>query len=172
MSDVGTTEPRNMVASSSNSEKDKAIALGNRMQDIRKYLTERNIEAAKQALAEANKLAEQESHKLKLDRLTQLTELIENFWLSVQTQLSELKVDEVLEVKSKTANEPTIANVIDYTLEGLLILRVAGENKRYTIADMPAGLARYFASRQFAEGDPNGKAVVGPFCWLNLPPYF
>ncbi|PHS12528.1 MAG: hypothetical protein COA78_08185 [Blastopirellula sp.] len=158
MTDPGTTVPGAL-----DSEKEKAVALGEFMQDVRKFLSERNIPAAKQSLAEATKLAELEAHKLKLDRLTQLVELTESFWQSVQNQLGELKVDEVLEVESTTTNETTFANVIGYTPEGLLLLRVAGENKRYTLADMPAGLAKYLAMRQMAEGDPNAKVVVGAF---------
>ena len=160
MPNPGTTVPENMVAGSGNSDKEKAIALGKLMQDTRNFLTERNIPAAKQSLMEATKIVELDAHKLKLDRLTQLVELSETFWQSVQNQLQELQSDEVITVKE------TIANVVEYTPDGLLILRVGGENKRYTMANMPAGLAKYFATRQMAEGDPNGKAIIGAFLLL------
>lgn len=121
----------------------------------REQLTDRNPSAAQQTLAQAAVLASAPTHQQKVKSLQQLADWNVRFWEAVSKQLTKLPADEDLDVKG------TITRVVESDASRLVI-RVAGENRRYTLSDLPAGLAKFLAEMELP---PNieTKKTIGAF---------
>ncbi|RCS54263.1 hypothetical protein DTL42_03715 [Bremerella cremea] len=121
----------------------------------RKQLTDRNAMGAKQALVSVNSLSLSPSNQAKLAALKQVADLNLKFWQAVSRQLTKLPPDEDLDVNGK------LTRVVESDANRL-VLRVAGENKRYTLDDMPSGLAKFLAEKELP-ANIESKKIIGAF---------
>lgn len=132
-----------------------AEMLTNLMNEARTQLVERNPAAAAQAIAQAEPLATIPAHQKKVAQLKQLVDLNQKFWQAVSGRLAKLPPDEDLDVNGK------IVRVVESDANRLVI-RVDGENKRYTLSDLPAGLAKFLAETELPTS-ADSKKIVGAF---------
>ncbi|TWT29968.1 hypothetical protein [Blastopirellula retiformator] len=140
-------------------DKSIAVELGQTLTAAKQALSERRPKDAQRMLNNASLLATLPEHQEKLARLQELTDNIQRFWQAVSDEIAGLTADTDLTVGSTVAR--IVENRADY-----LVLRVNGENKRYTLSDMPAGLAMHFAKENLSGDEGNAKVVCGSFLFV------
>jgi len=126
------------------------------LDEIRSAMAERDLASAKTKLAEAAKMRDGEAFTKQRERLQLLYEYLEEFWKSVDEGGRSLQaVDELVIGDVRTA-------VVEYQ-PGLLVLRVKGENRRYTVKTLPAKVALTLAERVLKPDAPQNKVFLGTF---------
>ncbi|EAQ77337.1 hypothetical protein [Blastopirellula marina] len=139
-----------------NGESSPVIQLGQMLTAARQALVERRPDDAQRILAEATPLAELPAHQQKVARLQKLADQVGLFWAAVSEELAGLTADTDLTVG------PTVARIVENRAD-YLVIRVNGENRRYTLADLPAGLAMHFATEGLADDDAQSKMIRGAY---------
>lgn len=137
-----------------------AAKLGQMLTAAKQALIERKPKDAQRILAEAAPLAVLPAHQEKLARLQKLADNVNQFWTTVSEQIAGLTADTDLTVGSTVAR--IVENRADY-----LVIRLNGENRRYSLADLPAGLAMHFATEGLASDDAHSKLVRGSFLFVS-----
>ncbi|UUO05173.1 hypothetical protein M4951_17515 [Blastopirellula sp. J2-11] len=155
-----TSSPPAMVAVF-NDQESAAVRLGQMLTAARQALVERKPDDAQRMLAEAAPLAVLPAHQQKVARLQKLADHVQLFWTAVSEEMAGLTADTDLTVGSTVAR--IVENRADY-----LVIRVNGENRRYTLAELPAGLAMHFATERLTEDDAQSKLIRG--CYLLVAP--
>lgn len=121
----------------------------------RKQLVDRNPSAAQQALSSIDATSLTPENQAKLTGLQQVVDLNTKFWDAVSKRLTKLPADEDLDVNG------TLTRVVESDANRL-VLRMAGENKRYTLTDMPPGLAKFLAEEELP-ANVETKKIIGAF---------
>jgi len=130
------------------------------LDEIRSAMAERDLASAKTKLAEAAKMRDGEAFTKQRERLQLLYEYLEEFWKSVDEGGRSLQaVDELVIGDVRTA-------VVEYQ-PGLLVLRVKGENRRYTVKTLPAKVALTLAERVLKPDAPQNKVFLGTFLLMD-----
>jgi hypothetical protein len=123
-------------------------------QTARTALEERNLDEADELIAKAEPLARLPEHQEKIAHLKQLAHFTREFWKAVDESLKTLS-----SMGELTVGE-TVVSVVE-SRPNHLVIKVAGQVKRYTRRDMPGGLAMAIANLWFNEGDAAAKAARG-----------
>jgi hypothetical protein len=125
-------------------------------------LAGRDVAAAKRALADAEPLAINEEQQSRLRGMQVVLQGVESFWKAAREGLKGLiGTNEDLELESGTR-----VGVVEAAPD-FLILRIAGQNKRYEFADLPPGLALLLAKRWFDASAPSTKVFLGAFQFVD-----
>lgn len=144
-------------ASGSNEDaKQNAEQLAVRLTRTLQLLGQRQVDQAMQQLDGADQLVALPAHGEKLARVQMVADHVEQFWQAVQDQLGTLQADTELTVGTM------VTSIVEVSREHL-ILRVSGQNRRYTLADIPAGLAKHLAEQQLGARNPETQMIVGSF---------
>lgn len=130
------------------------------LDEIRSAMAERDLTAAKEKLAEAAKVRGSESFAAQRERLKLLCDYLEGFWESVDEGARSLQSLEELMI-----GDVRVA-VVEYR-PGLLVLRVKGENRRYTVKTLPAKVALTLAERVLKPDAPPNKVYFGTFLLMD-----
>lgn len=128
------------------------------MKEARQQIIDRNVSGAQQLLAQAAPLVTSPKHQEKLNQLKQVADLNQQFWQAVSAQLTRLPADSELDVNG------TLIRVVESDANRLVI-RMNGENRRYTLDDIPAGLAKFLAEKRLPT-QAETKKVIGAFLLL------
>lgn len=147
--------PMPQSVSAGDSKIENASKLGGLLKQARQQMIERHSAAAQQALAQAEPLATIPEHQAKLNNLKQLVELNQQFWTAVSSRLAKLQSDEDLDVNGM------LTKVVEADANRL-VLRVNGENRRYTLDDIPPGLAKFLAEMELPT-QAETKKIIGAF---------
>ena len=123
-------------------------------------MAERELTVAKAKLEEAAKLDGDAAFTTERKRLTLLHAYLEDFWKSVDDGAKSLQAVEELKIGD------VLVSVVEYQ-PGLLVLRVKGENKRYTVKTLPAKVALTLAERVLKPDDPQNKVFFGTFLLMD-----
>jgi hypothetical protein len=126
------------------------------LDDIRAALAQRDLAEAKTKLQQAAAIKQPAAFVTQVERLSLLQQYIADFLKSVDEGGRTLQGTEELLI-----GETRVA-VVEYAA-GRLVLRVAGENKRYTLQDMPPKVALTLASRVLKADAPQNKVFTGAF---------
>jgi len=132
-----------------------AEQLAGLMKQARQQLIDRNAAAAQQLLTQAAPLVSAPQHQAKLAHLKQLIDWNQQFWQAVSTRLTKLPADSELDVNG------TMIRIVESDANRLVI-RMNGENLRYTLADIPAGLAKFLAEEELPT-QAETKKIIGAF---------
>jgi hypothetical protein len=127
---------------------------GDVLAEIRSALASRDLPVAKAKLTEAAKTEGDEAFTSERDRLQSLYQHLEEFWKAVDEAAKSLEATEELMV-----GEIRVA-VVEYE-PGLLVLRVNGQNRRYTVKTLPAAVALTLAKRVLKPEAPVNKVLFG-----------
>lgn len=127
---------------------------------VRAAIGGRDFAAAKTRLAEAAKLKGDDAFDKQRVRLEELADYVEKFWQYVDKGAQTLQGTDELMV----GDQPVA--VVEYE-NGVLVLRVAGQNRSYTRANMPAGLALAISKRVLAPGTAANKVYFGAFLCMD-----
>jgi hypothetical protein len=130
------------------------------LDEIRAAMAEREMMEAKAKLEETAKIDGDEAFSKERERLTLLYGYLEDFWKSVDEGAKSLQSVEELTIGD------VLVSVVEYQ-PGLLVLRVRGENKRYTVKTLPAKVALTLAERVLKPNDPQNKVFFGTFLLMD-----
>ncbi|MEW4561804.1 hypothetical protein AB1K70_04720 [Bremerella sp. JC770] len=125
------------------------------MKQARQQIIDRNAAGAQQLLTQSAPLVSAPQHQEKLDSLKQVADLNQQFWQAVSSRLTKLPADSDLDVNGN------MIRVVESDANRLVI-RMAGENRRYTLADIPAGLAKFLAEQELPT-QAETKKIIGAF---------
>ncbi len=131
------------------------------LRDARQALGERQYQQARQRIADARKIAVSDEQKQLADGFQALSTYVEDFWQAVRQGLSQLETAGELKIGK------TIASVVEVGPNHLLI-REAGENRRYSVDQLPAQLAVAIAMH-WLDNRPANKLYVGAFHFVGPP---
>ncbi len=126
------------------------------LDEIRAAMADRDLNVAKAKLEEAAKVNGSEEFTSQRERLRLLYDYLEGFWKSVDEGAKSLQAVEELMI-----GDVRVA-VVEYQ-PGLLVLRVKGENRRYTVKTLPAKVALTLAERVLKPDAPENKVFFGAF---------
>jgi len=151
-----TMQANTSVAPSEMTDIQKADQLASRLKQAKTFLAQRKVAQAGAALQNADQLVAIPAHAEVLARHKRLVELNDQFWKSVSDQLTKLTIDGDLDVNG------TIVRVVEADANRLVI-RMAGMNRRYTLADIPPGLAKFLAEQNLGTANAETHLVLGAF---------
>jgi hypothetical protein len=127
------------------------------MKDAKTALGSFAFEDAEEALEKALKLAKLPEHRAKVLRLKNVAELAKKFRQAIVATMTKLEASEVIKVGTSTE-----AIVVESSPQKL-VMRVAGQNKTYTVDDLPLGLAANLGERSLNADDPSTKVLKGAY---------
>jgi hypothetical protein len=129
---------------------------------LRTSLAQRDLLAAKEKLAEVKAAAAAPEEKATAERLDLLYNYLFDFWKSVDEGGRTLHGTDELVISGKRVA------VVEYdAANSRLVLRVAGENKRYTLREMPPRVALTLAQLVLKPGAPQNEVFFGAFLALD-----
>jgi hypothetical protein len=125
----------------------------------RKALGERNTQAAKERIAAAERLATSKEQKELVAAFQTLPKYVDGFWEAMREGLKGLEEAGELTVGS------TIVSVVEVSTQRLTI-RANGQNRRYALDELPAGIAVAIAKKWF-DDRPDNKVYLGAFYFVD-----
>ncbi len=134
-------------------------ALSAAMNGAKESLRERNFEETDKHLATAKKLAKSADQLAKLNRLDVLTQYVKQFDRSLKTLMADENFDAGAEL---ILGKSTRVVVVERSPTGIVI-RINGQNKSYTLANMPDGLAMALIDQRLPTTDPVSKVIKGAY---------
>lgn len=132
------------------------VKLGRAMQKAREAIGEHDFDKADAFLEVASDMPRLPEHQAMLDRLKLLSESVKDYRAAIQTSIGKLASGSSFEVGEQ------VVGVVETSPEKV-ILRVAGQNRTYTLRDMPVGLAAALAAQTLAPDDPNTLTLKGAY---------
>jgi hypothetical protein len=124
----------------------------------RKALAARDLAAAEEQIDLALVDASSDALRAEIDGEKALHHYIERFWNAVRESAKTLDTGHEFEVDGRTVIVVEISRD-----KKKLVLRSKGQNRDYTIEDLPADVAAGLAERWLAKDDVNSKVFVGAF---------
>jgi hypothetical protein len=124
--------------------------------DIRAAMAHRDLPGGKAKLQQAAAMEGSEAFTEELSRLQQLYDYLFDFWRAVDDGAKTLRAGEEL-----VFDDVPVA-VVEYR-EGRIVLRALGQNKRFTLRDMPTKLVLKLAARSMMASVPANKVFLGTY---------
>jgi hypothetical protein len=139
-----------------------SFALGAEFDDlaaaVRIAMAQRDLPRAKEKLDALKAATETEAQRVTSERLDMLYGYLFDFWKSVHSGGQKLLGAEEIMIGTKQVA------VVEYdAVAGKLVLRSEGENKRYTLFDMPPRVALTLSEQVLKKGAPENEAFIGTF---------
>jgi hypothetical protein len=131
------------------------------LREARKALGARQFQQAKERIDSAKQIAVSEEQNQLVDGFQTLTPYVEGFGEAVREGLKGLE----------TAGELKIGNTVVSVVEASpdhIVIREAGENRRYSVDQLPARLAVAIAGHWF-DDRPDNKLYLGAFHFVGPP---
>jgi len=141
----------------------EAKMLGESLQAAREALTQRDFATAYKEAEKAKELAKLPEHQAKAARVQELIDLYREFWDAVRKGMTMLTGGDTMTIGS------TVVAIVESSADRLVI-RHAGQNKRYTPKELPPGIARELAQRALNQNDPASQAVMGAIYAVDADP--
>jgi len=131
------------------------------MKEAKTALGDFNFEEATAALEQARELAKLPKHQAVVKRLKMVGDMARRFREAIQESMGKLDAGDVIKVGTSTE-----AAIVEASPDKLII-RVAGQNRTYTLDDMPLGLAVNIGERALNTDDPKTKLVKGAYVFVD-----
>jgi hypothetical protein len=131
------------------------------MTEAKAALGEFNFAEADAALAQAERTARLPEHLTMVKRLTLVGNMAQTFRTAIQESMGRLDATEVIKI-----SENADAVVVESSPEKLVI-RFAGENRSYSLDDMPLGLAIKLGERVLDTSDPQTRLFKGAYVFVD-----
>jgi len=133
--------------------------LSKAMTTARDALSERNFEEFEKQYSVANQLARSADQKAKASRLMMLGEYVKQF----DRQLKSLLADENFDAGSELVIGKSTRVVVVERNPSMIIIRINGMNKTYSLANLPEGLAIALIDKRLIQTDPARHVVKGAY---------
>jgi hypothetical protein len=140
---------------------EQAAAFDKAILKVRTALAGRNVDQAHAELKGAKSLAKTAGQKKDLARVDALVGYVAGFWNAVRESMKGLPPTEELKIGN------TVVTVVEADQDGLTLHR-PGRNDKYTIANMPGGIAFMLAERWYDKSNPANKIYLGAFHAVDL----
>lgn len=127
---------------------------------IRSAAAGRDLIGLKEKLAEAAKLGGEALYDAELTRLEELCDMLDQFWKAVDRGARKIQGNFELMVGDQ------VVAVVEFD-GSTLILRVSGQNKRYSLANVPPRLCLTLAEQVLDAKNANNKVFFGTFLLLD-----
>jgi hypothetical protein len=127
------------------------------LRQARSAIADHEFRVASRVLEKAAGLATSDEQRALVERLRHVGQCAEQFWKVVATAIPRLNAAEELKIGSA---EEVIVIVVE-TGQDFVTIRRDGRNVRYTLADMPTGLALAIARRTVDENDAQTLVLFG-----------
>jgi hypothetical protein len=135
--------------------------LGKLMRGAKTSLGTFEFDEANAALAEAEALAVLPEHRAKVQRLQEVANQARQFHEAIGRTLATISAGDVIKVGTSTE-----AAVVDVN-SSELVLRLNGQNRTYTIDDMPLGLAVNLGEKSLNAESPTTRVLKGAYVLVN-----
>lgn len=130
------------------------------LREIREEIAGRELPTAAEKLKAAKAIEGNQAFVDEVERLDLLLEYCRQFWVAVERGATSLIATEQIEIGDK------VAGVVEYA-NGQLVLRVEGQNLRYTHKTVPAKVALTLAEAAMKKDDPVNKMIIGSFLLMD-----
>lgn len=134
---------------------EELVKLGRAMQKTRDAIAARDFDKASALIEIASEMPHLPEHQAMLDRLKLLLESVRQYHTAILTSISKLQVGSSFEIGEATVG------VVEVRPDKIT-LRTNGQNRAYSIAELPTGLAAELASQTLAD-DPTTLALKGAY---------
>jgi hypothetical protein len=141
--------------------REELVALTNLVKEARTALGDFQFAEADEALAKAEMLAKLPEHQERIHRLQNVSNLAKQFQEAVVRTMSGLSAGEVLKIGSSTE-----AAIVDAS-PTKLVIRLNGDNKTYSLENMPLGLAVNLGERSLNPNSPATRAAKGAYVFID-----
>lgn len=131
------------------------------MKEAKTALGDFNFDEATAALEQARGLARLPEHQAIVERLKIVGDMAKRFRQAIQESMGKLDAGDVIKVGTSTE-----AAIVE-TSPQKLVIRVAGQNRTYTLDDMPLGLAVNIGERALNTDDPKTKLFKGAYVFVD-----
>ncbi len=135
----------------------QAEKLRQMLADARKRLSERQPAEARKLIDAASQLATTHDQHEMVDRMDALDKYVDGFWSAVRDALRALKPEDEIEITS------TRRYIVVEASADSLVLRTEGATKKYTVSQLPTGIAIALALRWFDPNKADNKVFIGAF---------
>jgi hypothetical protein len=126
--------------------------------EVRTAMARRDLPGAKEKLAALKEAAKSDEEKATADRLDLMYGYLFDFWKAVHEGGKSLVGADEIMIGDK------LVAVVEYDVgAGKLVLRSEGQNKRYTLFEMPPRVALTLAQRVLKKGAPQNEVFIGTF---------
>jgi hypothetical protein len=136
---------------------EESAALAKVLTAAKAALAERHASEADSLIIQAESLAKTPQHQQVVARLKEVARLVEQFQAAVTAAIDGLAAGASFKVG--TSSEVAFVE----RQPDKIVLRVAGTNKAYPLADLPAGLALGLADLKLDAADPTSRAIKGAY---------
>lgn len=131
------------------------------MKEAKTALGDFSFEEADEALAKAEQAAKLPEHKAVVQRLKAVAGMAKTFRGAIQETMFKLEAGEVIKVGSTTE-----AAIVEAS-PNKLIIRIAGQNRTYTLDDLPLGLAANLGDRALNPENPTTRLLKGAYVFID-----
>jgi len=138
------------------------VTLDQLLSDVFLAMRNRQFDAAHSHLDQARQLSLAEPGRQRLATMQALSQAVDQFWKAVRSSMTQLRSGHELEVGQ------TKVLVVESKPERIVI-RFLGENRRYTIDDLPAGLAVAVAKQLLKKDTADTRTILGAFRLVDRP---
>lgn len=133
---------------------DEKQELNAALSEIREMLVQRQVPQAEQRIAELAPQFEGSQASEKIEAVRLLTQKFREFWVAVVTGSMKTTTGVPLDYAG------TPFSLVEASPQ-LIVVRFAGENKRWAPVALPGGLAKYFAEASLDDDSANAQVVIG-----------
>lgn len=127
------------------------------LKEAKTALGDFTFDEAEAALEQAEQQAKLPEHQAMVSRLKVVADMAKKFRGGIEQTMSKLEAGEIIKVGASTE-----AAIVEASPDKLVI-RIAGQNKTYSLDDMPLGLAVNLGERSFNAGDPKTRLLKGAY---------
>ena len=131
--------------------------LGAALMSARDSLTQRNFERVAAELQKAEALPQRPQDRAKVNRLQQLANHVREFRQAVDDALAGFEAGETVQVGNST-----VVNIVEVSPD-TLVIRLLGMNRRYSLQELPPGLAIAIARHELPADSPHTKVLEGAY---------
>jgi hypothetical protein len=142
--------------------KQQVTELAKALAKARLELSEGNVEEAKLTMAAVEKLPKLPEHEAMFGRMTMLVDYNGQFWHAID--------EAVKTFKDGMNSELMVGSQVILVVEAFpdkIILRIAGQNKTYSLKTLPGGIAVAIADKWLKPEDPASKVMKGAYAAVN-----
>ena len=131
------------------------------MKEAKTALGDFSFPEAEEALTKAEEAAKLPEHKATVQRLKAVADMAQKFRGAIQETMFKLEAGEVIKVGSTTE-----AAIVEAG-PNKLIIRIAGQNRTYTLDDLPLGLAANLGERALNSENPTTRLLKGAYVFID-----
>jgi hypothetical protein len=130
------------------------------MKEAKAALGDFTFDEGEAALDKAERVAKLPEHQAKVQRLKQVADMAKKFRQAIEATMAKLEAGEVIKIGNSEA-------AVVESNPNKIVLRMNGQNRSYTISDLPLGLAAGLGERSLDVNNPTTRLLKGSYVLLD-----